>query len=409
MRRNGRILLGVGLLGLGAWSVGPGLVHPSSTDAVVNAEVVTVRAPLNGFLADGLGVAVGDRLTSGQTVARVRALRPETQRRDGLALELAAQKQLLASLAAEEAELARLDHELAKRSAAYRSASTERLSHARTESEARLQAAEARLARARAEQERKETLFAKDLLAPAAVESARAAAREATADRDEARAERARLAAEARAVARGAMVGGGGDDTPYSGQRRDEVRVKRAGRKVELAQAQVRVTELERQVAAEAAQAGSLAELGAPVSGVVWSRFATEGDAVRAGDPVLGMVDCNKLFLTAVLPKRFFPELKAGDRARARLAGTDEAVVAVVESVRAAGGSQANGTAAVTPAAEQGRDVVVTLSLRDAHIGSRSDNLCQVGQHAMVTFQVPALKPLVDAVASGVLGGGNAS
>lgn len=44
MRRNGRVLLGVGLLGLGAWSVVPGMIHPTSTDAVVNAEVVTVRA-----------------------------------------------------------------------------------------------------------------------------------------------------------------------------------------------------------------------------------------------------------------------------------------------------------------------------------------------------------------------------
>lgn len=411
MRRNGRVLLGVGLLGLGAWSVGPGLIHPTSTDAVVNAEVVTLRAPVDGQLAAGLGVAVGDRVAAGEAVARVRATRPETQRRDGLALELAGQKQLLAALATEEAELARLDHDLAGRSAAYRSASAQRLELSRGEAEARLRGAEARHAQAIAELKRKEVLAAKDLVAPAAVESARAAEKAAAAERDEARAERGRLAAESRAIASGAMIGGGGDDSPYSSQRRDEVRLKRAARKVDMAQARIKAAELERLLAVESAQAGALAEaaLAAPVTGVVWSRFAAEGDAVRAGDPVLGVVDCGKLFLTAVLPKRFFAELKAGDRATARLAGTDEGLAAVVESVRAAGATQANGAAAVTPMAEQGHDVVVTLALRDARVGNRSDNLCQVGQHASVTFQVPALKPLVDAVAAGVLGGGHAS
>lgn len=412
MRRNGRVLLGVGLLGLGAWSVAPGLVHPTSTDAVVNAEVVTVRAPVDGQLAAGLGVAVGDRVAAGDEVARVRALRPDSARRDGLVLELSAQRQLLAALNAEDGELARLERELSGRAAAYRSSAGRALALARAEAEARVQAAEARRAQAAAERGRKQALYDKDLIAPPMMEGVRAAERAAEAEVAAARAERARLQAEGNAVRGGRMVGGGGDDTSYAGQRRDEVRLKRAGRKVDMAQARARVAELARQEAAEAARAGASAEavLAAPLTGVVWRRLAAEGDAVRAGDPVLGVVDCGKLFLTAVLPKRFFAELKAGDRASARLAGTDEPVAAVVESVRAAGNAQANAAAAVAPVAEEGRDVVVTLAVRDgARLGNRSDNLCQVGQRASVTFQVPALRPLVDAMASGMWSGGRAS
>jgi multidrug resistance efflux pump len=404
MRRYGRVLLGVGLLGLGLWSVVPALVNPTSTDAVVNAEVVTVRAPADGHLAAGLGVAVGDRVAAGAVVARLRPGRADGARRDALALDVAVQRQLVAALAAEDGELARLDRELAGRAERYRAAAGKTLALARTEAEARVAAADAERARVAAERSRKQALFAKDLVAPAMMETAQAAERAAEAELAAARAERDRLVAEGGAVRRGVTVAGGGDDTSYAGQRRDEVRLKRAARRVEAAQAQVRLAELERMAAA-----GEDAVLAAPVTGVVWRRLAAEGDAVRAGDPVLGVVDCDKLFLTAVLPKRFFSELKAGDHARARLAGTDAPVAAVVESVRAAGAAQANAAAAVAPLAEEGRDVVVTLAVRDAALGTRADNLCQVGQRASVTFQVPALGPLVDAMASALRSGGHAS
>jgi multidrug resistance efflux pump len=403
MRRNGRILLGVGLLGLGAWTTVPELLHPTSTDAVVNAEVVTVRAPVDGVLSGGQGVAVGDRVTAGDALAHIRALNPDTARRDALTLDLAAQRQLLAALLAEDRELAALDRELAGRAAAYRTATSRRNVLARDEAAAELRAAEAQQAAAAAELARKQTLFDKDLLAPPALAGARAAMDAAAARVNAALAAAAQVAAEGRAVARGAMAGNGAEDTSYANQRRDEVRLRRAGRQVEIAQARTRVAELDRQLGAEARRADQAAEAGlrAPVTGVVWSRFASDGASVRAGDAVMGVVDCGKLFLTAVLPKRYFASLKAGDTARAHLAGTDEPVTAVVESVRASA-TQANAAAAVTPAVEDGREVVVTLAVHGNRLGNRSDNLCQVGQHAHVTLAVPALRPLVDAMAAGV-------
>lgn len=401
MGRIGRIALGVGLLGLGAWSLLPGMIHPIATDAVVNAEVVTLRAPVEGTLSTAGGPGVGERVTAGQIVARVEAVRPETARRDALVLELAAARRLADALAEEERDLDRLDGELAGRGTAYRAAAVKRLELARIEARARLAAAAAAAARADAELTRKRTLAAKDLVAPAAIQAAEAESRGAKASVDQARAELARTGAELAAVGQGVFVVGGGDDAPYADQRRDEIRIKRAARRVDAAQAETRVAELERQLATEQAQAERLsrAELTAPAAGVVWQRFAAAGDTVRPGDALVGMVDCDRLFLTAVLPRRHFSQLTAGDRAQASLSGIDRPVRAVVQSVRAAGGGQANGAVAVTPVAEEGREVVVTLAVLEAKLGNRSDNLCQVGQQATVTFHLPALKPLVDAVA----------
>ncbi|HSV28685.1 MAG TPA: HlyD family efflux transporter periplasmic adaptor subunit, partial [Candidatus Omnitrophota bacterium] len=306
MGRNGRILLGCGFLGLGAWSVVPGMIHPISTDAVVNAEVVTVRAPVDGRLTVGQRLVVGDRVELGDELGRVRADRPDTGRRDALSLDLAAQRQLAAALADEERELAALEGELARRGLSYRQAQRRRLDLSRSELRARIAAALADLGRAEAELERKRILVAKGHLAPVTEKTAQAAVASARAEVAAGRAELGRVEAELAALGRGIVAS---DDATYSGQRRDEIRITRAARRVEAAQAQVRVAELARQLAAENGRAASEVVMAAPIKGVVWQRFAAEGDAVRRGDPVAGVVDCDRLFLTAVLPKRYFPEL----------------------------------------------------------------------------------------------------
>ncbi|MGE5505632.1 MAG: HlyD family efflux transporter periplasmic adaptor subunit, partial [Actinomycetota bacterium] len=258
-------------------------------------------------------------------------------------------------------------------------------------------------ARARAELGRRSHLAGKGLVAPAGLQAAEAEARAAEAGSDAVRAELARLASERRAAGDGTYVAGGVNNVPYSRQRLDEVRLKLAERRRDLAATDARVVELAAQSAAAQAELARLtdAEVDAPTAGVVWQRFVGAGDGVRAGDPLLGLVDCRGLTLTAVLPKRFFPEIKAGDRAQARLLGEPGEIPAVVQSVRAAGAGQASASAAVVPAAVERRDVVVTLVPLGRALAGRSDNLCRVGQRASVTFDMPALKPLFDAVADG--------
>jgi multidrug resistance efflux pump len=399
----------VGLLALGGWNVVPGLIHPISTDAVVNAEVITVRAPTDGLLAEP-GPAIGEKVEARQVLGRVRAATPERGRLDGLRLELSAQKNLAEALDREVSELGALDKRLGREADDYRSATSDRLRLEEVAAAARVKGAEAALGKARAELERKRALFAKDLVAPVAVATAEAEERSAGADLDAASAELGQVRSGRAALKRG-TVADNGSGAPYAAQRRDELRVKRLERSSERAAVRARVAELTRQLDDEETRVARLnrAELNSPATGVVWQRFATEGDGLRAGDPVFGVVDCKTLFLTAVLPKRYFTEVGAGDRARVHLLGQSEPITAVVQSVRAAGAGQANTSAAVTPVAEEGRDVVVTLAVGTGELGGRPDNLCQVGQRASVTFALPALKPLVDAVASVVGGHGPAS
>lgn len=399
MRRKARIVIGGVLLAAGAWTVVPGLIHPISTDAVVNAEVVTLRAPVDGTLG-GRGPAIGDRVWAGQEVARVRALRPDIGRRDQLHLELVAARRLAEALQEEERQLAAMEERLARGSRAYGAAQRQRLTLAEAEAKAYLAAARASHRRAQGELERKRQLLDRGVVSEAAVEAALAAEREAAAEMAALAAESRRVTGERAALSRGVFVGDGA--VPYAEQRRDEVAIKRAARRIDAAQAEVKVAEMTRLLEEEKASLARLKEskMAAPVQGVVWQRFAAEGDGVRTGDPVMGVVDCEALFLTAVVPKRFFNELKSGDRARVRLLGGSATVPAEVQSVRAAGGSQANGSVAVIPAAREGQDVVVTLALNGTGLGSRSDNLCQVGQRASVTFQVPGLGPLVEMIAA---------
>jgi multidrug resistance efflux pump len=399
-------MVGSGLVAAGLWAVVPGIIHPISTDAVLNAEVVTVRSPVDGVL-DGAGLAVGDRVRSGQQVGWVKPFRTDTSRRDQLTLDLAAQSRLAEALATEVAALEAFDRSLSAETGDFRKAALAGLEHSLAEARAQLEGASAEAARAAAELERKRVLMAKDLVAPAALQTAEAESRGARAEAEAARANLARLTAEHAAARRGTYVAGGVNNVPYSRQRLDEVRLKLLERRSQLAAARVRVTELDGQLATAEKDLIRLSDapVTTPAAGVVWQRFAGEGDGLRSGDAVLGLVDCRTLYLTAVLPRRYFAELKAGDRAGARLAGGPGEVEAVVQSVRAAGGGQASTAWAVTPDARDKQDVVVTLVVEGSRFGSRSDNLCQVGQRATVTFRMPGLAPLVSAVA-GVVGRG---
>ncbi|MGE5504380.1 MAG: hypothetical protein ACM31L_08140, partial [Actinomycetota bacterium] len=149
MKRRLRILVGGALVAVGAWTFLPGMIHPISTDAVINAEVVTLRAPIDGVLA-AAGLPVGARIEAGQVVARVHGLHPDSTRRDGLALELAGHRRLAAALGVEIAELESLQRRLAREAESFRAASAARLQLSEAETRARLAAAEANLARARA-------------------------------------------------------------------------------------------------------------------------------------------------------------------------------------------------------------------------------------------------------------------
>jgi multidrug resistance efflux pump len=415
MGRRTRILIGSGLLTLGATTVLPGLIHPVSREAVLNAEVVTVRAPIEGVL-QAAPLAIGDRVLAGQSLGRVRNQAADAGRRDQAALDLAVQRRLAHAANAEVKDLAALDHRLSQEVEQYRQASMTRLTLSEAEAQAKVRAAEATLAHARLDLARRQTLRAKGFLANSVVEVAQSEERAAVAGLDGAKAGALRVEAAQEALRHGIFVADGLSNVPYSRQRLDEVHLRLLQRRSDAAAMAARVIELSAQLDAEDARLTRLgdAEIHAPAAGVVWQRFAAEGDGMRAGDPVLGVVDCRSLFLTAVLPKRFFADIKAGDEARARLLGEAKPVPVLVQSVRAAGAGQANTSAAVIPTAVEGRDVVVTLEIHGdslgRQLGSRSDNLCQVGQHASVTFAIPALQPLFDAVAAQFgAGSGNAS
>jgi multidrug resistance efflux pump len=245
-----------------------------------------------------------------------------------------------------------------------------------------------------------------DVVAPPYVEVAVSVERASRAALDAAKVETQRAAAEHEAARRGTYLGDGANNVPYSRQRLDEVRLKLMARRSDAAEAEVRTNELTAQLATERTELARLSDAAVtvPTDGVVWRRLAAEGEGLRGGDPVIGVVDCRALFLTAVLPKRFFSSLKAGDRASAQLLGEGDILPAIVQSVQAASGAQANSAAAVTPVAETGSDVVVTLAVRAEAVGHRSDNLCQVGQRATVTFKMPALSPVVEAISEAVAG-----
>ena len=84
VKRLIRPALGIGLLGLAAWSLVPLLFNVCSTQAVVNAPVVTLRSPIDGTVTFLCRTASGAKASANTALFKVRNALADDDRLDAL-------------------------------------------------------------------------------------------------------------------------------------------------------------------------------------------------------------------------------------------------------------------------------------------------------------------------------------
>jgi hypothetical protein len=122
--------------------------------------------------------------------------------------------------------------------------------------------------------------------------------------------------------------------------------------------------------------AGTVFDQTADVSGVIWGNASAVGTPVRAGDPLVNLLDCSRAYVEVALEKRDISSIKAGDRARVRLSGTDSVFNGTVRGL-----NKAN----MRGAADQ--ELTVRVDLPKTADAAAMQAFCQVGRTAEVTFQ----------------------
>ncbi len=334
----------------------------ASSDAVVNAEVVTVTTPIAGRL-DLEELPLGATVAAQADLGSVEDRRADRIRRHDLEMEAAFEAARLAEAEARRTALeasagqleARRDDYFARRLEEWRL----RLAHA----EARLEDLE---------QARRAAIGA--AIAPPPVAALTGFDALPGPEGDEAAGEGARrtddlpgpgalsLARERvdvlrlwiAAAEKGVQLGDGYNDTPVSGQQLQEMR--RAIAEAEAAEALARARNAAVRSRLEAEQAASnrlsAARLRAPVRGLIWERLRHSGTYVQRGEAVLRMLDCDALSVTVSVTEETFNDLSIGDAAKFRFNGDGKVYPAVVQRLAGAGAATIYRHLAVAPSQE---------------------------------------------------------
>ena len=388
-RRIFKAALGLVIAVAVGWLPAQRFLELSSAEAVVNARVVTMRAPIDGRieLASVLP-EVGSPVAAHTVLLRVINPRADRGRLDDVRRLRDAVESERAGIVARLGLLRPQYAELREQTRYFQEARVRQLEAQVAEVESRIAGASATHMEADATLSRATALVQSGAQTQAALDRAR---------RDDRVAEQAETAlrrrllvvlVELEAARQGKFVNDSYNDRPSSSLHADEVALRISELEADLRirdDRLKRLAESEREEAARYAQQ-SAAELAAPISGNLWEMLTTPGEDVRAGREVLRILDCSHMLVTAVVSEKTYASLRLGSPARFRPLGesTDYAgKVIQLTGLAAPSDSLAIGTAALT------RDLYrVIVSVPELKTPG-----CAVGHSGRVTFTPTSSAP----------------
>ena len=381
-----RISFGVAILVAGAATYAPSLLYTASSEAILNARFVTLTAPIAGRVtqpppAEGTVVAAGAPLltVANPTLDQSGLLELETSRTN-TRMELAAQRQLTDTL---DRQLVALDAQVSE----YRTATVATLELAAREAGAAAVAARATAADAQHNYQRKYALRDSAVVSEADIDHAQQAAIRTNSDAQRLELAQQRLTKQVEAAKQGIYVGQDRNDAPYSQQRADEFRVRRAEAEAQVSALTARLDRLDHQVSAERARVARLssAELLAPVSGVVWRSLVNAGSAVAGDSEMMSLIDCSELYATAVFSGRRFDDFTPGGHALIHVLGSGSDLTGTVVDIRAMVRSDAEERFAA-PLPRLGDNQILAIIRVDNPQAMATEKYCSVGRRVEVRF-----------------------
>lgn len=373
-----RLVIGGLIVVAALWVIIGEQMSGASANAVVNAEVVTLRAPVAGDLTVEDRV-LGARVEQGEVLARVEDRLVDNVRLSDLQMEQSFAETELTH-ATERLEAAKQARDrLAERSASYQDRRVEELA--------------TRLEFAR---ERVERLEAGNVTVEADTETGGSPAEDGsdTQSADEggltltsARERVAVLEIELAAARAGVYLGDGYNDAPVSEQLSMQLETDIAALEADLVRAQERLDAVSkpRRSIARACHTGRRGQLSSPVSGLFWEVLQADGVNVQRGDPLLRILDCESLIVTLSVTERIYNDLTLGQSAEFRMSGQSDIYDATVTRLAGSGAERIYGNLAVAPSQQHLERFDVTL--RVPALNQDSELGCVVGRTGRAFFE----------------------
>jgi len=359
--------------------------YVASNNAVVSANVASVRVPMDGYVSD-LRVEVGAVVSKGEAIGYIQDPRTDQQALIDLrqsaerdSIEAGANAQLRYSLLQER-------ESLEGREADFLRASTRHLEEKERQEQQQVASKEALKNELRLQLDREEKLYHQGIVSAAELDAVErqynVADHDGSAERDALDAARTT----AGAASHGILLDSGSNGQSYAQQRVDEIDMRLAEVNRMIAESRSEGKLMQKTLADQSSnfELKRSAELQSPVNGVVWKLIANDGEEVQKGDKVVQFVDCKAAFVVAAIPQNRVPDIEIGGVARFRLSGEAADRYGTVSSVTGERNERTDAALAAAPVHERNPAATVFIS----QLKSGKSETCMVGRTVRVLLPV---------------------
>jgi multidrug resistance efflux pump len=339
--RRIRVALGWALLGISGWLgvcwlLSPSLWNITSSQAVVNARIMTLHPPIEGTVAES-PPPVGQAVTAGSPLLRIENPLADDSHVEELKTEAASLRQRVAALKKQYDGLEALKRRLKGNVRKYQAAAVRRLERRLEEAKALAAATDAFVQQRRYKRQQAELLVRGNSVSKQDAVTARLAAEAARSKAAQTQAVVRRLSDELEALRSGLYLGQGdaGNDVPYSQQRVHDLEIRQHDITAKIEEFAARAAQLRKQLRIETERLGRHqgAVLRAPIDGVVWRRPVKAGSPVTRQTPVLQLLDASDIFVDALVPAKYVGDIRPGDKVVIELIGAREQLPGTVQDV----------------------------------------------------------------------------
>lgn len=360
------------------------LLQTTSIEAVINARLITLRAPIEGEIGAGLGATtVGMQLEPGAGLMKIVNRRAERGRLDDLNRLINRLESERAGLTSRRNDLEAMHKDLAEQTQAFMNGRSRQLDARTAELTSEIAAAAANQQEAERALARATPLAESKTITNATFEKARRDVTVATETHAALRHRLAGIEVEAASLRKGVFIGDSYNDRPRSSQRADEVAQRLSEVSSELREREAQLANLRTELSDATIRFAALAaaELSAPVRGSVWEVLTAPGETVVRGQELVRLLDCSGLVVTATVGETAYNRLRIGDPATFRLRGESRDHKGRIIGLTGVAAAPAN--LAIQPSALAKEPYRVTVALP----GLATPGQCDVGRTGRVTFQ----------------------
>ena len=363
--------------------VGPAqrLLEYSSVEAVVNARLVSLRAPIDGRIED-FSPTIGATTPRGRIILHISNSRADRTRLDDLKRAIEQTESERPAIVARLTRLKELHGQVSQQARAFQAGRIRELEERAMDLRAQLAATEASESEAASNLARTKSLAATGYQTAVAVERAERDAKVATQNQKSLNHRLFASEVELEAARRGEYVGDSYNDRPSSLQHADDLSVRLVEAEAELASRDQRLTRLRTALDTESTRYSELSNaiLSSPIDAQVWEVLVSPGEEVRKGQDLLRLLDCSGALVTVTVRESVFNKLRIGDNAQFRFAGESGGYNGTI--IRMSGSSAPTDNLAIQPSGLSSGGYRIAVSVPDL----ASSTQCGVGRTGMVVF-----------------------